>query len=116
QLYGLSSSRSESGEIPAVLEDCPFGEAVQIKLLHLRRISLTEEACLVKRGIIGNQEAASYPGDVVASWADLVGRPPGVERVEGIAAFLQEFRPNESTSRGIPANLHHFSPFCSKSK
>ncbi|MDG0873066.1 hypothetical protein L5D93_11460 [Paenibacillus thiaminolyticus] len=72
-LLSFASNRSEIGEIPAVLQDCPFGEAVPIELLHLRRISLTEEACLVKRGIAGNQKAASYPGDVVASWADLLG-------------------------------------------
>ncbi|MCY9610005.1 hypothetical protein M5W83_22875, partial [Paenibacillus thiaminolyticus] len=40
-LVHFAPSRSESGEIPAVLQDCPFGEAVPIELLHLRRISLT---------------------------------------------------------------------------
>ncbi|CAH8767751.1 hypothetical protein [Paenibacillus dendritiformis] len=35
----------------------------------------------------------------------------GFSRVEGIAAILQEFRLNESTFRGIAAQLHHFRPF-----
>ncbi|WII37708.1 hypothetical protein [Paenibacillus thiaminolyticus] len=66
-LVHFAPSRGESWEIPAVLQDCPFSEAVPIELLHSRRISLTEEAYLEKRGIIGNQEAASYFGGVVAS-------------------------------------------------
>ncbi|WP_293653342.1 hypothetical protein, partial [uncultured Paenibacillus sp.] len=37
-------------------------------------------------------------------------------RAEEIAAILQEFRLNESPSRGIAANLHHFRPFCFKPK
>ncbi|WP_213470019.1 hypothetical protein [Paenibacillus dendritiformis] len=41
---------------------------------------------------------------------------PGLGRVEEIAAILQEFRLNESPSRGIAANLHHFRPFCFKPK
>ncbi|WP_210429552.1 hypothetical protein, partial [Paenibacillus dendritiformis] len=40
----------------------------------------------------------------------------GLGRAEEIAAILQEFRLNESTSRGIAANLHHFRPFCFKPK
>ncbi|BFH67811.1 hypothetical protein J27TS7_19620 [Paenibacillus dendritiformis] len=34
----------------------------------------------------------------------LASLPRGLERVEGIAAILQEFWLNESTSRGIAAN------------
>ncbi len=58
QLYGLSSrpeellhsyiilgllapSRSETGEIPAVLQDSLSGELIHIELLYLRRISPT---------------------------------------------------------------------------
>ncbi|WP_210429319.1 hypothetical protein, partial [Paenibacillus dendritiformis] len=40
----------------------------------------------------------------------------GLGRAEEIAAILQEFRLNESPSRGIAANLHHFRPFCFKPK
>ncbi|WP_213471800.1 hypothetical protein, partial [Paenibacillus dendritiformis] len=40
----------------------------------------------------------------------------GLGRAEEIAAILQEFRLNESTSRGIAGNLHHFRPFCFKPK
>ncbi|TDL48536.1 hypothetical protein E2R60_26955 [Paenibacillus dendritiformis] len=44
----FASSRSETGEIPAVLQDSLSGKVVHIELLYLRRISLTEEACLEK--------------------------------------------------------------------
>jgi len=40
----------------------------------------------------------------------------GLGRAEEIAAILQEFRLNESPSRGIAANLHYFRPFCFKPK
>ncbi|MCY9650647.1 hypothetical protein, partial [Paenibacillus thiaminolyticus] len=38
----FASSRSETGEIPAVLQDSLSGKVVHIELLYLRRISLTE--------------------------------------------------------------------------
>ncbi|MDG0875768.1 hypothetical protein L5D93_26450 [Paenibacillus thiaminolyticus] len=38
----FASSQSETGEIPAVLQDSLSGKAVHIELLYLRRISLTE--------------------------------------------------------------------------
>ncbi|RJG22149.1 hypothetical protein [Paenibacillus thiaminolyticus] len=38
----FASSRSETGEIPAVLQDSLSGQVVHIELLYLRRISLTE--------------------------------------------------------------------------
>jgi hypothetical protein len=38
----FASSRSETVEIPAVLQDSLFGKVVHIELLYLRRISLTE--------------------------------------------------------------------------
>ncbi|MFD3269249.1 hypothetical protein ACE3MS_03680 [Paenibacillus dendritiformis] len=42
-IYGpFASSRSETGEIPAVLQDSLSGKVVIIELLYLRRISLTE--------------------------------------------------------------------------
>ncbi|WP_220084747.1 hypothetical protein, partial [Paenibacillus dendritiformis] len=44
----FAPSRSETGEIPAVLQDSLSGEVVPIELLYLRRISLTEYACLEK--------------------------------------------------------------------
>ncbi|CAH8767716.1 hypothetical protein [Paenibacillus dendritiformis] len=44
----FASSRSETGEIPAVLQDSHSGKVVHIELLYLRRISLTEQACLEK--------------------------------------------------------------------
>ncbi|MBG9794226.1 hypothetical protein ABD76_17660 [Paenibacillus dendritiformis] len=41
-------SRSETGEIAAVLQDPLFAEVVPIELLYLRRILLTESTCLKK--------------------------------------------------------------------
>jgi len=38
----LERSRSETGEIAVVLQDSFSGEVVYLKLLYLRRISLTE--------------------------------------------------------------------------
>ncbi|MCY9620199.1 hypothetical protein M5X13_17115, partial [Paenibacillus thiaminolyticus] len=38
----FASSRSETGEIPAVLQDSLSGKVVHIELLYWRRISLTE--------------------------------------------------------------------------
>ncbi|MDG0872073.1 hypothetical protein L5D93_06010 [Paenibacillus thiaminolyticus] len=38
----FASSRSETGEIPAVLQDSSFGEVAHIELLYFHRISLTE--------------------------------------------------------------------------
>ncbi|BFH71648.1 hypothetical protein [Paenibacillus dendritiformis] len=38
----FASSRSETGEIPAVLQDSLSGKVVPIEMLHLRSISLTE--------------------------------------------------------------------------
>ncbi|WP_407055402.1 hypothetical protein [Paenibacillus dendritiformis] len=38
----FASSRSETVEIPAVLQDSLFGKVVHIELQYLRRISLTE--------------------------------------------------------------------------
>ncbi|MDG0875546.1 hypothetical protein L5D93_25220 [Paenibacillus thiaminolyticus] len=38
----FASSRSETGEIPAVLQDSLSGQVGHIELLYLRRISLTE--------------------------------------------------------------------------
>ncbi|WCR28499.1 hypothetical protein L3476_07085 [Paenibacillus thiaminolyticus] len=38
----FASSRSETGEIAAVLQDSLSGQVVHIELLYLRRISLTE--------------------------------------------------------------------------
>ncbi|WP_407055544.1 hypothetical protein [Paenibacillus dendritiformis] len=38
----FASSRSETGEIPAVLQDSLSGKVVHIELLYLRRISLTD--------------------------------------------------------------------------
>ena len=38
----FASSRSETGEIPAVLQDSLCGKVVHIELLYFRRISLTE--------------------------------------------------------------------------
>ncbi|MCY9602869.1 hypothetical protein M5W86_15035, partial [Paenibacillus thiaminolyticus] len=44
QIYSIlgpfASSRSETGEIPAVLQDSLSGKVVHIELLYLRRISL----------------------------------------------------------------------------
>ncbi|MCY9616408.1 hypothetical protein M5W90_26885, partial [Paenibacillus thiaminolyticus] len=37
----LAPSRSETGEIPAVLQDSLSGELIHIELLYLRRISPT---------------------------------------------------------------------------
>ncbi|CAH8705104.1 hypothetical protein M5W83_13450 [Paenibacillus thiaminolyticus] len=36
----FASSRSETGQIPAVLQDSLSGQVVHIELLYLRRISL----------------------------------------------------------------------------
>ncbi|SUA50262.1 Uncharacterised protein [Paenibacillus thiaminolyticus] len=41
-LAPFAPSRSETGEIPAVLQDSLTGEVVYSELLSLRRISLTE--------------------------------------------------------------------------
>ncbi|WCF08482.1 hypothetical protein NDS46_00650 [Paenibacillus thiaminolyticus] len=38
----FASSRSETGEIPAVLQDPLSGKVAHIELLHMHRISLTE--------------------------------------------------------------------------
>ncbi|CAH8708155.1 hypothetical protein M5W83_25535 [Paenibacillus thiaminolyticus] len=38
----FASSRSETGEIPAVLQDSLSGKVVHIELLYFRRISLPE--------------------------------------------------------------------------
>ncbi|WCF09678.1 hypothetical protein NDS46_07345 [Paenibacillus thiaminolyticus] len=38
----FASSRSGTGEIPAVLQDTLSGKVVHIELLYLRRISLLE--------------------------------------------------------------------------
>ncbi|WCF10497.1 hypothetical protein NDS46_11905 [Paenibacillus thiaminolyticus] len=38
----FAPSRSETGEIPAVLQDSFSGEVAHIELLYLRRILLTE--------------------------------------------------------------------------
>ncbi|WCF08097.1 hypothetical protein NDS46_28565 [Paenibacillus thiaminolyticus] len=38
----FASSRSETGEIPAILQDSLSGKIAHIELLYLRRISLTE--------------------------------------------------------------------------
>ncbi|MCY9617401.1 hypothetical protein M5X13_02755, partial [Paenibacillus thiaminolyticus] len=38
----FASSRSETGEIPAVLQDSLSGKVVHIELLYLYKISLTE--------------------------------------------------------------------------
>ncbi|WP_220084723.1 hypothetical protein, partial [Paenibacillus dendritiformis] len=44
-IYGpFASSRSETGEIPAVVQDSLSGEVVPIELLYLRRILLAEQA------------------------------------------------------------------------
>ncbi|EHQ63370.1 hypothetical protein PDENDC454_04461, partial [Paenibacillus dendritiformis C454] len=59
--------------------------------------------------IYGIQETSSDPGGIIAFWKHRCLL--GLEREEGIAAILQEFRLNESTSRGIAAYLHHFRPF-----
>ncbi|WII35583.1 hypothetical protein [Paenibacillus thiaminolyticus] len=46
QIYSIlgafASSRSETGEIPAVWQDSLSGKVVHIELLYMRRISLTE--------------------------------------------------------------------------
>ncbi|WP_293657333.1 hypothetical protein, partial [uncultured Paenibacillus sp.] len=44
----FASSRSETGEIPVILQDSLSGIVVHIELLYLCRISLTESACLEK--------------------------------------------------------------------
>ncbi|WP_293657631.1 hypothetical protein, partial [uncultured Paenibacillus sp.] len=44
----FASSRSETGEIPVILQDSLSGKVVPIELLYLGRISLTESACLEK--------------------------------------------------------------------
>lgn len=44
----FAPSRSETGEIAAVLQDSLSGEFVPIELLYLSRILLTEYACLEK--------------------------------------------------------------------
>ncbi|CAH8768138.1 hypothetical protein [Paenibacillus dendritiformis] len=42
-IYGpFASSRSKTGEIPAVLQDSLSGKVVHIELLYFHRISLTE--------------------------------------------------------------------------
>ncbi|CAH8767723.1 hypothetical protein [Paenibacillus dendritiformis] len=38
----FASSRSETGEIPVILQDSLSGKVVHIELLYLCRISLTE--------------------------------------------------------------------------
>jgi len=38
----FASNRSETGEIPAILQDSLSGKVVHFELLYLRRISLTE--------------------------------------------------------------------------
>ncbi|MGG3836861.1 hypothetical protein ABEV00_07500, partial [Paenibacillus thiaminolyticus] len=47
-LSPFASSRSKTGEIPAVLQDSLSGKVIHIELLYLHRISLTESACLEK--------------------------------------------------------------------
>ncbi|WP_407055261.1 hypothetical protein [Paenibacillus dendritiformis] len=37
----FASSRSETGEIPAVVQDSPSGKVVHIELLYLRRIRIS---------------------------------------------------------------------------
>ncbi|WP_213470726.1 hypothetical protein, partial [Paenibacillus dendritiformis] len=44
----FASSRSETGEIPVILQDSLSGIVVHIELLYLCRISLTEEERLEK--------------------------------------------------------------------
>ncbi|WP_293657206.1 hypothetical protein, partial [uncultured Paenibacillus sp.] len=44
----FASSRSETGEIPVILQDSVSGKVVHIELLYFCRISLTESACLEK--------------------------------------------------------------------
>ncbi|WP_293657210.1 hypothetical protein, partial [uncultured Paenibacillus sp.] len=44
----FASNRSETGEIPVILQDSLSGIVVHIELLYFCRISLTESACLEK--------------------------------------------------------------------
>ncbi|WP_293655048.1 hypothetical protein, partial [uncultured Paenibacillus sp.] len=44
----FASNRSETGEIPVILQDSLSGIVVPIELLYFCRISLTESACLEK--------------------------------------------------------------------
>ncbi|WCF09150.1 hypothetical protein NDS46_04380 [Paenibacillus thiaminolyticus] len=44
----VASSRSETGEIPAVLQDSLSGQVVHTELLYFRRISPAGQTCLGK--------------------------------------------------------------------
>ncbi|BFH71279.1 hypothetical protein J27TS7_33700 [Paenibacillus dendritiformis] len=55
-------SRSQTGEIAAVLQDSLLAEAVPIELLYLRRILLTESTCLKKSWNLQSAGPLFYEG------------------------------------------------------
>ncbi|WP_213469480.1 hypothetical protein [Paenibacillus dendritiformis] len=75
----FASNRSETGEIPVILQDSLSGIVVHIELLYFCRISLTESACLEKSWSLRISPAESACLEKSWSFADFACRM-GVSR------------------------------------
>ncbi|WP_213469238.1 hypothetical protein [Paenibacillus dendritiformis] len=110
----FASNRSETGEIPVILQDSLSGIVVHIELLYFCRISLTESACLEKSWSLQDfacrmgvsREMVQFSGwwKYPFSYSKLLSQQPDICRIRCNPLFR---RPSAAVST---PRIRHISP------